>query len=305
MVFGGNALNTIDFETFLAIVESQSLSNASKELHIAQTTVSQRLKVLEKTLGIRLIERGKGIKEIRLTPSGEEFFKLAEQWRFIQRSTELLQSQGPKLSLVFGVVDSINTFVMPPIYEDLIKHQPPINLTIQTLHTSEIYEKIERRQIDVGFVVRDRVHPNVIVTKCFNSPMVGLCTKRAELKSDKIHPTELDPNHELFLPWGHDFHIWHDYWYSSPSSTRIKIDSTNLLMKLLSKPEQWSVVPQWFANQALRTGNFSVFQLTNPPTPFTCYKLVHKQPTKITQKALDVLDHYFSPEWIQHNTQSL
>ncbi len=75
-----------------------------------------------------------------------------------------------------------------PIYEGLIKHQPPINLSIQTLHISETYEKIEKRQIDVGFVVRDRVHPNVIVTKCYNPPMVGLCTKRAELNKIKFIP---------------------------------------------------------------------------------------------------------------------
>lgn len=287
-------MNPLAMETFLVVVQSQSLTKAAKELHIAQTTVSQRLKVLEKELGIKLIERGKGIKQISLTPSGEEFYKLAEQWSFIQQSTKTLQSQGPKLGLVVGSVDSINTFVLPPVYESLINYQTPFDLSIQTLHSAEIYEKIESRQIDVGFVVRDRIHPNVIVTKVFTNPMVGLCIKgNSDSKSKKVHPSELNPEHELYMPWGHEFQSWHEHWWGSLSSKGIKLDSTHLFMKLLKNPNQWAVVPQWIANQALATGNFSVFQLTDSPPDFICYKLIHRKNTALTQQALSIFDHFF------------
>lgn len=286
-------MNPLAMETFLVVVQSQSLTKAAKELHIAQTTVSQRLKVLEKELGLKLIERGKGIKQISLTPSGEEFYKLAEQWRFIQESTKTLQAQGPKLGLVVGSVDSINTFVLPPVYESLINYGTPFDLSIQTLHSAEIYEKIESRQIDVGFVVRDRVHPNVIVKKVFTNPMVGLCLKRnPKAKSQKVHPSELNPDHELYMPWGHEFQNWHDHWWGGLPSTAIKLDSTHLFMKLLKNSDQWAVVPQWIANQALTTGNFSVFQLTDPPPDFVCYKLIHRRNTALKQQALSVFDQF-------------
>lgn len=288
-------MNTLAMETFLVVVRSQSLSRAAEELHIAQTTVSQRLKVLERELGITLIERGKGIKQIRLTPSGEEFYKLAEQWSFIQRSMKILQSQGPKLDLVVGAVDSLNTFILPPIYSALNKHQPPIKLTIRTLHSSELYEEIEKRQIDVGFALRERVHPNVMVTKCFSSSMVVLrTTNTAEQKLNAIHPSELDPNQELYMPWGQqEFQSWHEYWWDPLSPSRIKLDNTRLLLSLLKEPNQWAIVPEWIANQVIKSGNYSIFQLTDPPPDYTCYRLTHKQPTKLAQQALDILDHYF------------
>lgn len=287
-------MNTIAMETFLVVVRSQSLSRAAEELHIAQTTVSQRLKALERELGMTLIERGKGIKQIRLTPSGEEFYKLAEQWSFIQRRMKILQSQGPKLGLVVGAVDSFNTFILPPVYRALNKHQPPIKLTIRTLHSPELYEEIEKRQIDVGFALRERVHPNVTVTKCFTSPMVVLRTKTAELKLNTIHPSELDPDQELFMPWGQqDFQSWHDYWWDPLSTSRIRLDSTRMLLSLLIEPNQWALVPQWIAKQIIKSGNYAIFQLTDPPPDYTCYRLTHKQPTKLTQQALDILDHYF------------
>ncbi|MBP2631205.1 MAG: transcriptional regulator, LysR family [Firmicutes bacterium] len=285
---------TLGIETFLVVVRTQSLSKASEELHLAQTTVSQRLKVLEQEIGITLIERSKGIKQIRLTPSGEEFFKLAEQWSFIWREAKLLQAHGPKLSLVVGSVDTINTFVLPQVYRALIKHYPPIKMEIRTSHSIELYAEVEKRQIDVAFVLRELVHPNVHVTKSFSSPMVVLRVgTTAEQTSKTITPSELNHGHELFMPWGQGFQSWHEHWWDPLSPSQIKLDSAHLLLSLLQHPEQWAIVPMWIANAALKRGGYHVYNLTDPPPNYTCYKLTHKHPTSLLSQSLDILDQYF------------
>lgn len=285
---------TLGIETFLVVVRTQSLSKASEELHLAQTTVSQRLKVLEQEIGITLIERSKGIKQIRLTPSGEEFFKLAEQWSFIWREAKLLQTQGPKLSLVVGSVDTINTFVLPQVYRALNKHYPPIKMEIRTSHSIELYAEVEKRQIDVAFVLRELVHPNVHVTKSFSSPMVVLRVgTTSEQTSKTITPTELSHGHELFMPWGQGFQAWHERWWDPLSPSQIKLDSAHLLLSLLQHPKQWAIVPMWIANAALKRGGYHVYNLTDPPPNYTCYKLTHKHPTSLLSQSLDILDQYF------------
>lgn len=287
---------TLGIETFLAVIRAQNLSKAAEALHVAQTTVSQRLRVLERELGITLIERGKGIKQIRLTPAGEEFSQLAAQWNFIWHETQILRTQGPKLSLVVGSVDSINSFVLPSVYSALNKHQPPIKLEIRTAHSAEIYLMVETRQIDVGFVLGERVHPNVNVDKCYTAPMVVLRPKASqdtELGSKTIHPSDLDPNYELFMPWGQEFKIWHDHWWDPLSPSGIKLDSSHLLISLLQNPQQWAIVPLWVATAALKLGDYFVYQLENPPPEYTCYKLTHKHPTSLHKQALDILDSYF------------
>lgn len=286
---------TLGMETFLAVVRSQSLSQAAKELNLAQTTVSQRLKVLEQEMGITLIERGKGVKQIRLTPAGEEFFKLAKQWSLIWREAKILKAQGPKLSLVVGSVDSLNSFVLPKVYRALNKHTPPIKLEIRTSHSADLYSEVEKRQVDIAFVLRDMVHPNVHVTKCFTTPMVVLrLATTAEQKSEMVHPSELEPNHELYMPWGKgSFQTWHEHWWNPLSPSRIRLDSTHLLLSLLEDPVQWAIVPRWVANEAVKRGNYFVYRLTDPPPNYTCYKLTHKNPTSITHSALDIFSKYF------------
>lgn len=285
---------TLGIETFLAVVQSQSLSKAAGELNLAQTTVSQRLKVLEQELGITLIERGKGVKQIRLTLAGEEFHKLAEQWSSIWREAKILQAQGPKLSLVVGSVDSLNTFVLPKIYRSLNKHYPPIKLEIRTSHSIDLYGEVEKRHINVAFVLRELIHPNVQVTKCFTMPMVVLRPAASDKQeSTTVPPSELDPNHELFMPWGQGYQTWHEHWWDPLSPSRIKLDSTHLLLNLLQDTMQWAIVPLWVAEAALKRGNYFIYRLTDPPPNFICYKITHKNPTSLTQRSLDIFDQYF------------
>lgn len=286
---------TLEIETFLAVVRTQSLSGAAEELHLAQTTISQRLKVLEQELDLVLIERSKGIKQIRLTPVGEEFLKLAEQWNYLWREAQNLRFHGPRRSLIIGSVDSISTFVLPPILRALRKHPEPLAIKVHTSHSVELYDEIERRQVDIAFVLRDLIHPNVTVEKCFTSPMVLLrLAKPIRQANGPVHPKELDPEHELFMPWGgREYLSWHEYWWNPFNPSGTKLDSANLLFLLLQDPEQWAIVPEIVATFAFQRGNYSIDYLTAPPPSYTCFRLTHNNPTRSTKEATEIFDRYF------------
>jgi DNA-binding transcriptional LysR family regulator len=289
----------LGIETFLAVARSQSLSRAAEKLYLAQSTVSNRIKVLEKEIGITLIQRSKGSKQIQLTKSGEEFYKLAEQWINIWKEAMILKENGPKLSLVVGAVDSLNTFLLPQVFNDLNMHHPPITLTIRTSHSPELYDEVEKRQVDVAFVLREMIHPNVNVKKYFKAPMVLL--RHAEASDDnysnyensrEVHPSELDPMHELFFSWGPNFLAWHEQWWNPLTPPRIRLDSIQILLSLFKNPKQWAIVPLWIANAASKLGNYSIYRLSENPPDYTCYKLTHKQPISQITECLDIFEHY-------------
>ena len=282
-------------DTFLTVVRYQNLSKAAKALNLAQTTVCKRLKSLEDEIGHTLIERSKGIKQLRLTPAGEEFLVLAERLNSIMGEVNVLQNLGPKLSLTVGAVDSLNTFVLPQTYRDINTNHPSLKLAIQTLHSVDLYSEIESKRIDVGFALRERVHPNVNVTTCFESPMIVLCKGEiAGCKDNSVHPASLDPDFELFMPWGgQQYQIWHDRWWDPLSPSRIKLDSATLLLNLLRNPSQWAIVPLWLAREAQKRGQYSSYQLADSPPKYTCYKLSHKHPTLSTLQGRAIFDHCF------------
>jgi len=280
-------------EAFLAVVRTQSISRAAEQLHLTQSSISKRLRVLEQEIGTALIERGKGLRAIRLTPAGSSFIDLAERWESVHRETQHLKSIGPQLALSIGSLDSLNYAVFPSLYRALDEHQPKINLRVATSHSQELYEAIDRRQVDIAFVIRERAHPNVVIEKCYTEPLVGLRMATSEQSNyDVVHPHELDPNQELFVRWGPSYEIWHDRVWDPLCPGRTRLDNVQLTLSFLFNSKHWAIVPLSVAKTALTTGSFSIFHLSEAPPERVCYKLKHKIPKASAIESIALFEHY-------------
>lgn len=64
-------------ETFVRIVEAGNLSAAAAQMRTTQPTISRRLQALERSLGVRLLQRS--THTMRLTVDGERCFKRAKE----------------------------------------------------------------------------------------------------------------------------------------------------------------------------------------------------------------------------------
>ncbi|MFC0272362.1 LysR family transcriptional regulator [Metabacillus herbersteinensis] len=278
----------MDFEkikTFLSVSRNKTFSDAALELHLAQTTVSHRIKSLEEEVDLQLFERGKGRKEVILTPIGEEFYKISEEWLRLENEVQFLRTQGLLLSLIVGSVDSLNSFLFQNTYFQL-SNNSNIKLQIKTLHSGEIYSEVEKRHIDIGFSLKNRAHSNVIVDKFFQSPMVVIkSSENIDSISTIIHPKDLDTQNEVFLPWGEEYISWHAYWWDPLSISRVNMDNSNILLKLLENKEKWAIVPKFIAEGV--SSKYKIFELVDRPPDYVVYKLTHKSPTTLSNQAID------------------
>lgn len=66
-----------DLQIFVDLSQTLSFSQTARNLHLSQSTVSKRIKDLETALQVILIERGQGMKSLRLTLAGGEIFSLS------------------------------------------------------------------------------------------------------------------------------------------------------------------------------------------------------------------------------------
>jgi len=81
-------------QTFVRIVEAGSLSAAAAQMGTTQPTVSRRLQALERSLGVRLLQRS--THAMKLTEDGERCF---------DRAKELILSWGAFEAELRGVGD--------------------------------------------------------------------------------------------------------------------------------------------------------------------------------------------------------
>ncbi|MBP2645029.1 MAG: hypothetical protein H6Q75_469 [Firmicutes bacterium] len=293
-------MDFLGIEAFLAIVKTQSLTRAAELLHLSQSTVSYRLKGLERGIGATLIERGKGVATINLTPLGNSFLPLAERWSMLNRELAVLQASGPRISLSIGVADSLNIYVLPPLYQAIIQQCPAVRLEIRTQHTIESYESVERREIDVAFVKMERVVPNILVEPFYVDEMVlvRLTGERME-SANIISPPELDYRYELFFNWGPSYQMWHDRWWDNYSISRLQVDAAALIFSLMWDVRQWAIVPRSIANSFAKPEKFIIQQISDPPPPRVCYKLMHKHKDPIKVPFLDEVNHLVKKLYIK------
>jgi LysR family transcriptional regulator, transcriptional activator of the cysJI operon len=280
-------------EAFLAIVRTQNISKAAEWLHLSQATVSYRLKTLEEEMGGLLVERRKGASKISLTPKGENFFSIAERWEALSRETQILQASGSQLSLAISAAESISHFVLPPVYQMLNQHTPSIRLQIRTQHTQEAFDSIERREMDVAFVVREIVSPSVTVKPFFTEEMVLLrLAVPGRLAGDTVEMEELEAQHEVFINWNREFQFRHDQWWDPLCPSRVHLDTAGLITTFLNDARQWTIVPASIGAHMMRMGDFVLQKLSVSVPPRICYKVTHKFPNQALHEPLRILDTY-------------
>lgn len=285
-------MNNLGIEAFLAVVRTQNISKAASELHLAQSTVSKRIRMLEQEAGCSLIERGKGLKSVYLTPAGELFVELARRWTSLNQEMNLIQSRVAKMNLSIGVLDTIVSSIFPSLYEKLTQHQEQYRFNILTGHSTEFYSLIEQRKVDVAFSLIEQVNQNVRVEPCYQEPYVVLRTaihKKTPVQT--YEPAQLDTRFELYVRWGATYHLWHDAHWDF-NLTRIYLDTAQLIQNLLKDDNFWAIVPLSVAKNALKLGNFSICYLSEQPPERVVYKLTHKYPKASTVEALKVFDTY-------------
>jgi DNA-binding transcriptional LysR family regulator len=147
---------------FAAVVEAGTHTRAARALGISQSTVSETLSSLERTLGVGLFR--KASKGMALTAAGEVL--LAYSRRMFSLASELVgaladASSDLKATLVVSAVESVGAYVLPSRLAALRGRWPGVRVEVLTGSCEEIRERIARGESDVGLVLEPETGPEV------------------------------------------------------------------------------------------------------------------------------------------------
>lgn len=286
-------MTTLEIETFLAILRYGNFTEAAKSLYISQSTLSHRLVELEKKVGVKLIYRERGGKNLVLTNYGKQFLLIAKRWETLMQDTEQIRLQPDSLSLTIGAVDTFHNFILPPLFQALGEHTPQINLNLKTYNSAELYMHVDRGEMDVGFTLLDLPMKNILVEKIYSEGRVILRKEDAPNRADAtIHLKDLDPKKEIFFVGDTAFHAWYQRWKRGTGYPPLQVDTTQLLLLLLNQTDSWSLVPMCVAQYLSTIGTYAYYHLENPPPERVCYKIQSKHPTPASAQSIEILNSY-------------
>ncbi|WP_230398980.1 LysR family transcriptional regulator [Novisyntrophococcus fermenticellae] len=138
------------YKVFYYVAVSLSFSEASKQLFISQSAVSQSIKVLEKKLGISLFIRS--TKKVQLTPEGETLLRHIEPAvNLIQRGeAQIMESStlgGGQLRI--GASDTICRYYLVSYLQKFHKSYPNVHIKVTNQTSTRCVDLLESGQVDL------------------------------------------------------------------------------------------------------------------------------------------------------------
>lgn len=283
-------MNLENLETFLTIVKTESISKTAEKLFLSQSTISHRLKSLEKELDTKLIQRNRGERKISLTIEGKEFINLAKKWLILDKETSNWKMRDKKLSIKVGCSDSLNTCVFPNLYQTLLKGYSPLIIKVRSHWSTVILNSVDNYELDLGLVLIPSSNKNLIIEPLFTERLVVISYPEKSL-GDIVSPRELDQSNEIYFYNGPDVKIWHDYWWDPISRNSSTVDTVSLLQSVFVTKCHWSIVPISAAKSIAKYKKIKISELSEPAPNRVCYKVKHRYPKQTAVKSIEIFEN--------------
>ena len=144
-------MNLQQLHYFSKIAECQQYTQAAKELHVTQATLSYAISNLEKELGVLLFER-KG-KSVLLTECGKTYLScVREALHALQRGEEMVRNATPSKTVVkLECLESVKHAALR-MMSDLCSDDCTVSLQLELSHSmaATIEQKLLRHEIDLA-----------------------------------------------------------------------------------------------------------------------------------------------------------
>lgn len=150
---------------FVAVSETLHFTRAAERVHVAQPSLSQQIRALEKELGAELFSRARG--NIALTDAGEALLPLARRILADADTArievqELAQLRRGRIRL--GATPSVCTGLLPEVLRAFRDRHPGIQLLVEESGSHDLVRALARGALDLALVVLPLPSPSPALT---------------------------------------------------------------------------------------------------------------------------------------------
>lgn len=279
-------MNIKQIETFVRIVELGSFQAAATVLFASPSTVSARIKELERYIGIELFDRS--FHRAQLTPKGHEFYAHARQLvAFTTSLSGQIRSPLAMTGLVrLGVVGVVANTWLPALVGSLREAYPMVTLRIDVNLTRWLMERLAEGKLDLAIVagpVSDpELHCEVLGYDQFVWMAAGAMSAPGEAPPDGIEPltpqalarhpvlslTEESHHYPVVRNWFREGGV-----NLNPAAS---CNNMNVLAALTMQGLGVSLLPRHGYRKALAAGRLRELA-TTPPLPQVGFSMVYRK----------------------------
>lgn len=186
---------------FLKLAETLNFSEASRELFITQSTLSQQILNLEREIDQQLFIRNS--HEVVLTEAGQMLVTMARESihavdNCLQRMQDLKHLLTGQLNI--GVTYSFSS-IMAETMIDFLKKYPKVKLNVCYSSMAELIDKLQRHELDFVLAFKPTEHNEHIESQVlFNNRLAAIVNDRHTLAKEKSITLEQLERYCLAMP---------------------------------------------------------------------------------------------------------
>ena len=195
-------MDTETVRTFLEVVNCSSFSRAAEKLHVAQTTVSARIRLLEERLGRPLLVRNKA--GVELTAAGEQFLRYAptflQVWERACHQVAIPPHRQSVLALG-GELSLWNPFLLNWLVW-MRRNAPGVALRTTLGLPDDLTTQVANGVLDLAVLYMPQFRPGLEVELLFEERLVLVTTGSPQRASESAD--------YVYVDWGREFALHHN-----------------------------------------------------------------------------------------------
>jgi DNA-binding transcriptional LysR family regulator len=210
-------------KTFLEVVATGSFVGAAERLHLTQTAISARVRLLEDQVGRRLFVRNRA--GARLTPAGERFqhyaTTLVQVW---ERARQQIALPPGRANLV-GIGGELSLW--NPLLVDWMlwmrEHQPDVAVRVTVDGPERLLDRVQDGSLDVAVLYSPPPRPELVLELLAEEKLILVATGEGGVR----------PQDYVFVDWGEPFATSHATAFPDLANAGISISLGPLALSYL------------------------------------------------------------------------
>lgn len=167
-----------DLATFAAVARCGGITRAAGELNTVQSNVTNRIRALEREVGLPLFDRHS--RGMTLTAAGRRLLPFAERMSSLSREAlQAARDDGtPKGPLAIGSMETTAAVRLPALLASFHRRFRAVQLSLRTGPTTTLMAAVLDGSLDGAFVAGPVDHAALSTTKAFKEEMVVVTARR-------------------------------------------------------------------------------------------------------------------------------
>ncbi|MDI3324783.1 LysR family transcriptional regulator [Pontibacterium granulatum] len=209
-------MNINHMKAFLEVARNGSFQTAAENLHITQSTVSARIKVLEDLLNTTLFHRKRDGSE--LTPAGKNFVRYAttavRAWEQAKQEIALPEELEAMISL--GVQLNLWQQITPAWIEQMQNNAPAIGTRVVMDYSDSLLAQLADGELDLALTYVKRQQAELHCELLMEDTLVLVATEPRGVQKGWVADY-------VFVDWGDEFREAHALAYPDTQAPRLSV----------------------------------------------------------------------------------